>query len=235
MYEIVKTSSGYASSPTALASFDADDGAEPSGALFVDAAGDLFGTTRLGGDDGNGVLFEIANTSSGYASTPSVLATFNVFDGALPGGLIADVSGDLVGTLFNGGESSYGDVFELATTTKPVPTTNDTTSVNVSTPGVAPTITGAVANQPLTAGSTDTPFSGVTITDGNSGAQDTLTITLTGSGALADGTGFSGLTSSAGGVYTLSGRLRRSRANSTRSSSRRRRGRRTLPRRRPSR
>ena len=59
-------------------------------------------------------------------------------------------------------------------------TTNDDTSVNVSTPAVAPTITGAVANQTLTVGSTDTPFSKVTIGDLNANANDTLTITLTG-------------------------------------------------------
>ena len=83
-------------------------------------------------------------------------------------------------------------------------TTNDDTSVNVATPPVAPTITGTVANQTLTVGSTDTPFSTVTIGDANANATDTLTIALSGGGALADGIGFSGLTSS-GGVYTLTG------------------------------
>ena len=84
-------------------------------------------------------------------------------------------------------------------------TTNDDTSVNVSTPAVAPTITGAVANQTLTVGSTDTPFSKVTIGDLNANANDTLTITLTGGGTLADGAGFSSLHSLGGGVYSLNG------------------------------
>ena len=76
--------------------------------------------------------------------------------------------------------------------------------MNVSTPAVAPTITGAAAGQTLTAGATDRPFATVTIGDANSGASDTLTITLTGAGTLADGAAFSGLTSS-GDVYTLTG------------------------------
>ena len=83
-------------------------------------------------------------------------------------------------------------------------TTNDATSVNVSTPAVAPTITGTAADQTLTVGATDTPFSHVTIGDANAKATDTLTITLTGAGTLADGAAFSGLSSS-GDVYTLTG------------------------------
>jgi hypothetical protein len=48
------------------------------------------------------------------------------------------------------------------------------------------------------------PFAGVTIGDTNSGATDALSITLAGSGTLADGVGFQGLTGS-NGSYTLSG------------------------------
>ena len=123
--------------------------------------------------------------------------------------LIADAFGDLIGATYFGGayynadnNFGYGAIFELASTR--ISTTDDTTSVNVSTPAVAPTITGVAANQPLTVGSTDTPFAGVTITDANSGAQDTLTITLTGAGTLTDGASFSGLASS-GDVYKLTG------------------------------
>jgi hypothetical protein len=46
------------------------------------------------------------------------------------------------------------------------------------------------------------PFNGVTISDANSGATDTLTITLGGAGGTLSGAGLSG---GAGGVYTLSG------------------------------
>jgi uncharacterized repeat protein (TIGR03803 family) len=42
-----------------------------------EAAGDLFGTTADGGADGFGTVFEIAKTSTGYASTPTTLASID--------------------------------------------------------------------------------------------------------------------------------------------------------------
>ena len=61
MFEIVKTASGYASTPTVLFSFDGTHGASPVAGLIADAAGDLFGTTSGGGANGSGVgtVFEI--------------------------------------------------------------------------------------------------------------------------------------------------------------------------------
>ncbi|MBV8442981.1 MAG: heparin lyase I family protein, partial [Hyphomicrobiales bacterium] len=66
----------------------------------------------------------------------------------------------------------------------------------------APTISGAVAGQATTSETALKPFSSVTVADPNSGASDTLTITLAGAGGTLSGTGLSGGT---GGVYTLSG------------------------------
>jgi hypothetical protein len=81
-------------------------------------------------------------------------------------------------------------------------TVNDTTTVTDSDPAVAPTITGTVAGQTTTSEAPVKPFLGVTIGDTNSGATDTLTITVGGTGGTLTGTGLSG---GAGGVYTLSG------------------------------
>ena len=116
VFEIVKTSGGYASTPTTLASFDSVDGANPLAGLIADANGNLFGTTDLGGATGYGTVFEIVKTSGGYASTPSTLVSFNLTDGAVPlGGLIADANGNLFGTTELGGGSGYGygTVFEV--------------------------------------------------------------------------------------------------------------------------
>jgi hypothetical protein len=66
---------------------------------------------------------------------------------------------------------------------------------------VAPTISGTVAGQTTTSEAPDHPFSGVTVGDLNSGATDTLTITLAGSGGTLSGTGLSG----SGSTYTLTG------------------------------
>jgi hypothetical protein len=68
-----------------------------------------------------------------------------------------------------------------------------------------PTITGE-GQTTTTIEAPVTPFGGMTIGDPNPGATDTLTITLAGGGGvLADGLGFSGLTSVADGVYMLTG------------------------------
>ena len=82
-----------------------------------------------------------------------------------------------------------------------------TTSVIDSDPAVAPTIAGTVLDQGTTSETPVKPFAHVTVGDANAGVPtDTLTITLGGAGgALADGAGFSGLMTSGGGVYTLSG------------------------------
>ena len=52
--------------------------------LFLDLSGDLFGATPGGGPLGDGAAFEVAKTSSGYASTPTLLVSFNGDDGSSP-------------------------------------------------------------------------------------------------------------------------------------------------------
>jgi len=69
-----------------------------------------------------------------------------------------------------------------------------------------PTISGTVADQSTASEQPDTPFASVIITDPNTDTSDSLSIQLTGAGGtLADGAGFTGLTTSAPGVYLLSG------------------------------
>jgi uncharacterized repeat protein (TIGR03803 family) len=117
VFEIAKTAGGYAATPTVLVSFTGANGSEPANGLIADAAGDLFGTTLFGGANGDGVVFEIVKTAGGYASTPTVLASFNGADGTGPsGGLIADASGNLYGTTSQGGPNNEGVVFEIAKT-----------------------------------------------------------------------------------------------------------------------
>lgn len=72
-FEILKTASGYASTPTALVSFcelaNCADGAQPNGGLLAAANGNLFGTTfgtpkaTCGGcaDSCGGTVFEITD------------------------------------------------------------------------------------------------------------------------------------------------------------------------------
>ena len=117
VFEIAKTSSGYASTPTTLVSFDDTNGAVPAAGLIADANGNLFGTTYAGGASGDGTVFEIVKTSSGYASTPTTLVSFDNTNGANPvASLIADANGNLFGTTSAGEASGYGTVFEIAKT-----------------------------------------------------------------------------------------------------------------------
>jgi glycosyltransferase involved in cell wall biosynthesis len=111
------TSTGFAATPTVLSTFSGADGAEPVGGLLADRSGDLFGA-GFGGANSEGVVFELskdANSATGYAAAPTVLASFTGADGALPvSGLIGDAAGNLFGTTEAGGPNDNGVVFELA-------------------------------------------------------------------------------------------------------------------------
>jgi hypothetical protein len=68
VYEIVKTPTGYNSTPTIVTNGAA--GAGFGGNLVADASGDLFTTTKAGGAGSNGSVLEI--TGSGFATTPTI-------------------------------------------------------------------------------------------------------------------------------------------------------------------
>jgi uncharacterized repeat protein (TIGR03803 family) len=116
VFEITNTVTGYASTPDTLVSFDGTNGYAPNGGLIADTNGNLFGTTEGGGENGLGILFEIANTATGYASTPTVLAGFNDAIDTHPSAPIADANGNLFGTTLGGGSTAQGTVYEIAKT-----------------------------------------------------------------------------------------------------------------------
>jgi len=103
---------------TVLHSFQANgiDGAYPQGALILDGAGNLYGTTSNGGSSsfcqtGCGAVFEL--TPSG---TETVLHSFEPGDGDGTdphGALVRDEAGNLYGTTYEGGAHGRGTVFEL--------------------------------------------------------------------------------------------------------------------------
>ena len=97
---------------TTLVRFDKASGANPYGGVLLDAAGNLFGVTRGGGANDDGVAFQIAPGSA----TATTLVTFgNGSDGARgSGSLIADAAGNLYGTTTLGGASGAGAVIRIA-------------------------------------------------------------------------------------------------------------------------
>ena len=89
-------------------------GSIPEGGVVLDSAGNLYGTTFVGGIDGEGVVFQL--TQSGSSWTETVLHSFGGSnDGIGPiGGLIMDQQGNLYGTTTDGpGKSNGGTVYEL--------------------------------------------------------------------------------------------------------------------------
>jgi len=106
------------------------DGLYPSGNLVFDTAGNLYGTTELGGDNtdycnnfyfGCGIAYELSPTASGPWKE-TVLFTFSSAVGGYPtAGLAFDHAGNLYGTTLQGGPgncflftSGCGSVFQLS-------------------------------------------------------------------------------------------------------------------------
>jgi len=84
------------------------DGGSPVASLILDQAGNLYGTTVVGGAHSVGTVFELTPKAGG-SWTKKVLLNFNFKNGALPlGGLIFDASGNLYGTTYRGGPTTLG-------------------------------------------------------------------------------------------------------------------------------
>jgi uncharacterized repeat protein (TIGR03803 family) len=93
------------------------DGWSPHNQVAMDASGNIYGTTTLGGDrmycgGGCGMVFELTPSSDGWHET--TLLDFNDSDGAVPtAGVILDTSGNFYGTTPTGGPNGGGVAYEL--------------------------------------------------------------------------------------------------------------------------
>jgi uncharacterized repeat protein (TIGR03803 family) len=92
------------------------DGVYPYGGLVVDAAGNLYGTTLEGGEDGRGVVYKLTHQADG-TWTENAAYSFGTHssDGDAPmAGVIFDAAGNLYGTtMIDGIDGEGGTVFEL--------------------------------------------------------------------------------------------------------------------------
>jgi uncharacterized repeat protein (TIGR03803 family) len=104
-----------AGTETALYSFnggeEGPDGAFPLGSLVMDSAGNVYGTTEIGGTHGAGTVFAVSP-----AGIETVLYNFTRgADGGVPvAGLVRDEAGNLYGTTSGGGAHGVGTVFKLS-------------------------------------------------------------------------------------------------------------------------
>lgn len=99
------------------------DGGQPYGGVTLDAEGNIYGTTVVGGsyagcpEDGCGVVFKLTKTGAGY--TQRVIHAFQggEADGSGPGGPLSfDAEGNLYGMTPGGGAFGMGVLFQLAPT-----------------------------------------------------------------------------------------------------------------------
>jgi uncharacterized repeat protein (TIGR03803 family) len=86
------------------------DGGSPYAGVIRDAAGNLYGTTNLGGTANAGVVYKLDPTGH-----ETVLHSFTGgADGGRPtAGVILDSAGNLYGTAYNGGTANAGVVYKL--------------------------------------------------------------------------------------------------------------------------
>lgn len=91
------------------------DGLRPVAPVTLDRAGNLYGTTELGGASAEGAVFKITP-----AGIESILHSFSAngaakANGVFPeGSVTVDVQGNLYGTTYNGGAFHTGVVFKLS-------------------------------------------------------------------------------------------------------------------------
>jgi uncharacterized repeat protein (TIGR03803 family) len=112
VYEVSHSGSGWTG--TTLYLFQAGaDGAYPAHSVILDSEGNLYGTTGGGGGYGEGAVFELERTASGWAE--HLLASFGAPDtcaGYTLSGLIMDSAGNLYGGTT--GDGTTACVFELS-------------------------------------------------------------------------------------------------------------------------
>lgn len=92
------------------------DGAVGSlGPLLVDASGNIFGVTEIGGNHQAGTAYKISPAAGGTWAFTTLYAFKGTPDAGFPyGGLIADSHHNLFGTTYYGGAKGLGSVFELS-------------------------------------------------------------------------------------------------------------------------
>ena len=130
---------GITPSISTLATFNGANGSFPIAGLIADAAGNLYGTTKQGGANNLGTVFQVAFGTHALTT----LVTFDGTNGYYPiAGLTTDAAGNLYGTTEGGGANNRGTVFQVAAGTHAFTTLVAFDGVN----GAVPLTTGLIAD-----------------------------------------------------------------------------------------
>jgi uncharacterized repeat protein (TIGR03803 family) len=178
VFELINSSGSYTEKVLYSFGGTAADGTDPVANLLVDASGNLYGTTKMGGSTtacggfGCGTVFELVNSSGSYAER--LLHSFSGgSDGSSPAAaLVMDSSGNLYSTTDVGGSSlQLGTVFTINPTAAAADATLSTTSltfsnqlINTSSPAQTITVTN-IGKANLTFGPNAVTLSGGQPTD----------------------------------------------------------------------
>jgi uncharacterized repeat protein (TIGR03803 family) len=87
-------------------SFDEDNGEYADTDLETDSAGNIYGTTVLGGDHGSGTVFQLSPTPNGWVQTVLYSFTGGADGGEPYKGVSIDRQGNLYGTAVTGGSGA---------------------------------------------------------------------------------------------------------------------------------
>lgn len=110
-------STATAATTNVIFSFEEDEGEYADTDLETDAAGNIYGTTVLGGDFGGGTVFQLSPTANGWVHTVLYSFTGGADGGEPYKGVTIDRRGNLYGTAVTGGsgscEGGCGVVYKL--------------------------------------------------------------------------------------------------------------------------
>jgi uncharacterized repeat protein (TIGR03803 family) len=87
------------------------DGANPNGGLAIDSAGNLYGTTPIGGAGNQGTVFQLSPSGSGSWTETVILNGSNARGGGFNGSVLVD--GNLYVPARTGGAANGGSIYQL--------------------------------------------------------------------------------------------------------------------------
>jgi uncharacterized repeat protein (TIGR03803 family) len=112
VFELTRTNGQWTG--TSIHDFSGPDGYLPYSSVTLDAQGNVYGTTWMGGTDNGGVVYRLTNSGSGWTYTMLYGFQGSVNGTGPVGGVVFDQAGNLYGATATGGSGGGGTVYELS-------------------------------------------------------------------------------------------------------------------------